>query len=458
MSSGGPRRVIGAFSLFVALSSRAQGQQTLADSADRLNAAGQWDAVLNLVRTRLPAAPVDEACQLRLARMRSLARLRRYDEASREQANYAASCSAVVLSAVRSHAKTELAEELALPTLPTGGVDFSAIDFFWQVVDTLTADHEPSETLWRTMFVTPGYRLSFTNVQPLRANLELAFRPSLVAARDSILRTGGDRTLQIQHLRRALSDRAGMTRLADSLRRNFRADTAVRLAARLLPAAVSGMREAPLVTFAIFRPDAYGTSRGVVLDLGFAATRDIVPVLAHEFHHAFVSSVDEGAAPASDEPDFLLYSALYNLRNEGIADLLDKSYPLITGSASPSYVERYNREYESSDRTLSAIDALLAGADGDRSKLPSTGQHIRDLLWSGGHPVGARMAREIMDRFGADSIIAATASPFRFLRVYDAARTAHAMPPLFQGGSWALLRDLESAARSRKVRVSRPSR
>src|SRR4051794_31620039 len=44
--------------------------------------------------------------------------------------------------------------------MPSSGLDFSAIDAFWPVVDLLRKDVEPSDAQWKTLLDTPGYRLA----------------------------------------------------------------------------------------------------------------------------------------------------------------------------------------------------------------------------------------------------------------------------------------------------------
>ncbi len=73
---------------------------------------------------------------------------------------------------------------------PEYAFDFSGIDPFWDVHDTLAADAEPSDSLWEALWNTPGYEL-LERVERRRSALSdgfrLAFRPSMRTAADSVL-------------------------------------------------------------------------------------------------------------------------------------------------------------------------------------------------------------------------------------------------------------------------------
>ena len=85
----------------------------------------------------------------------------------------------------------------------------------------------------------------------------------------------------------------------------------------------------------------------------------------------------------------MLY-ALASLRTEGIADLVDRTYPLVaTSPALDRYVRRYNEVYERTPSILQGLDSLLVVASEKPEEMPTVGQRARSLFG----PVDMRTAR-----------------------------------------------------------------
>lgn len=437
----------GIFPVTATLSLLAAGAATgqrLADSAARLNASGHWQEALNVASSRPPVASGQEraeSCRLLTQRLVAYDHLGRLENGTARLKSYDETCSGVKLDAVDSRLLRMTRRDLLLPALPKSGLDFSGIDRFWRVVDTLTADREPSEALWHSMFVTPGYRLSFFNVQPLRSDYELAFRPSRARERDSILAHKGDDADRLNHLGRAIVQRRELERFRDSLARTDVTRDALAITARFLPPGTTQGATPPFVAFAVFREDAYATGpRTVCVDLIRALDGGLDVLLAHEFHHTFLYAITRVPIVSDDSADGLLMNTLTAVRAEGLADLIDK--PSLLAAPPPdlaSYAKRYTRERDSAVVTLRAIDAVLANASRDSASLRTAGRRVSALLWSGGHPVGGYMARRIVDTFGIDSILPGAYSPFAFFRTYIAAERAHGTASPFSAGTNALL-------------------
>ena len=142
-----------------------------------------------------------------------------------------------------------------------------------------------------------------------------------------------------------------------------------------------------------------------------------------------------------DTPDeFPLRSAIQGMRNEGLADLIDKPYPLIsTNPVRAAYVTRYNDEYARTPATLRQIDSLLAVIASDSTQMSPAGQRVRTLLWSNGHASGAYIARTIYERFGVDSLFPAITSPVAMLRTYSVVEKARGHPAPFSPPAWRVL-------------------
>jgi hypothetical protein len=106
-------------------------------------------------------------------------------------------------------------------------------------------------------------------------------------------------------------------------------------------------------------------------------------------------------------------------------------------------VKRYNEEYAHTPATLHTVDSLLALAADDSAQLRAVGTRIIQLLWSGGHPTGAYMARTIGETFGVDSIFPAVYSPAAFLGTYAAAERKRGNPAPFSVAGMRVIDDLE---------------
>ena len=331
-------------------------------------------------------------------------------------------------------------------TMPTTGLDFSGVDQFWQIVDLFLANREPTDDQWRALLSTPGYRLDERSIgHTVRRDIELAFSSSRRAEFDSLTTLTNDQASRLQHLRRALGQRAQLVALRDSLPRAFPVEEARRLAQGYLPAGATSLGDPPLVAFAIFRNDAYSQEQGVIADLLNVLDKGLNPMLGHEFHHTYLSRAENRAlARDRNTPDGELVQAFRQLRNEGLADLVDKPYPLAwTSEVRAAYVKRYNEEYARTPATLRAVDSLLAAVAVDSTQLPAAGARALQLFWSGGHPNGAYMARTIVETFGVDSLFPAVHNPVAFLRTFAAAERKRGNPPPFSPAAMRTIDALE---------------
>lgn len=333
--------------------------------------------------------------------------------------------------------------------MPTSGLDFTAIDEFWRAVDLLQKDVEPSDSQWQALLATPGYRLAQMAIGPVaKEDLELAFKPSRRAAFDSLTKLTNDRATRLTHLVRAASLRPQLNAFRDSLSRSAPVAEAVRTAAKFLPPGATNVGDPPFVAFAIFRNDGYSLGPGVIVDLLNAYEANLVLFLGHEFHHTYVGRAQEaalGPAVRIDNPDDrALRGAIQALRNEGIADLVDKPYPLTwPNPVRAAYVKKYNEEYAKTPETLRQLDSLLQVVADDSTQLTAAGTRARALLWSNSHANGAYIARTIYERFGVDSLYPAVTNPAALLRTYTAAEKARGNAPPFSAKAWRVIEGFE---------------
>jgi hypothetical protein len=342
-----------------------------------------------------------------------------------------------------------LVAALQIPAAPARvrSIDFTAFDRFWRIADILSRDAEPSEADWRSMLETPAYRLVQTNLGPvIREAMEATFRPSRRA--DFARATGAmnNAGMVASHLARVVAERRDLEAFRDSLGRANVIQDAIAIAARYLPAGATATGSPPPVSAALFIDDGYSLPDGIVVDLLNVRHLNLAINLAHEFHHSYVNRMARPLPPGSESaPDAALGHALYDLRNEGIADQIDKPYPMRSPNAGlADYVAQYNAEYPRTPQRLAELDSLLIAVSRDRARMPAVSGRAAHLFWSNGHPNGAYIAREISETFGMDSLRAATRDPAIFLRVYASAERRHGRPDPFSTEAWSVIDELDT--------------
>jgi hypothetical protein len=417
-----------------------------ADSAAKLNRAGRWRDALAVARLRMPVAAADEKCSLRIDILQAIERMGWLEGTANEFKSFDAQCGTSAPVRERAAEVARIRAEVTLPPLPATGLDFSGVDEFWRLADQLAKDVEPSEDDWHRMFSTVGYRLSMQQISSTRSDMEIALRPSRTAEFDSLTKMNNQQAGLLRHFRATIPNRAGIAKYRDSVARALPVEQAVALAARFLPPHATEGKSPPLVAFTVFVDDAYSLGpAGVVIDIDHIyEDGSLTLLLAHEFHHTYLSMLSTLRDPMGDS-SATLYFALRNMRNEGIADLIDKPHPLAPGKTAnrAAYAKNYNDAYARTPAVIHSIDSALVVAADDSTKLPAVGRRVRELLPSSGHFNGSYVAREIDETFGADSLYPAVHDFFAFLRIYASAEAKRGNPPPFSAKSVALLDALE---------------
>jgi len=431
--------------LLVALTASTLAAQSrpLSDSVMALNRAGKWELAGQLAAAGLrTTTDAEERCALFAGGLYASVRMNQFANGPGQLRAFDAMCASTKVVKQQAKDIEQIRRDLTLPPMPTG-IDWTAVDQFWMAVDTLSRDIEPSPAQWRALLTSPGYRIATISHPNVGRAIELAFKPSKRAQRDSVMaRASGDSAL-IAHLVETVAAREELSRFRASMEPRL-ADTiayAMRNASRFLPAGATN-RPPPLVTFCIFAPDGYSQSPGIVLDLDYAHRSNLGNFLSHEFHHAYSSPFDRTTPGSSSDGRF--YQAIRQLKNEGIADMIDKPHPLIATAGEERYVAAYNSAYDKTPATLRVIDSLLVTAGSDSAKLVDSGRRAQDLLIYGSHPNGAYMARAILETFGRDSLIATIPNAFAFVRMYEAAEAKRGNTSPFSAAGRAALSMMEN--------------
>jgi hypothetical protein len=420
-----------------------------ADSVAQLNRTGRWTDAAALASRSLSGRvlPLDEQCPLLFGLAYADARIARYDFGKEILDAFFEKCRTLPSAAQYLADAEKLRHDVDLPPLPRTGLDFSAVDEFWHVAGLLAADREPSEAEWRAMLSTIGYRLSLSVIQTTRADLEIALRPSQRATFDSLANVTGNSDLRerVQHLARAYANRDALKAYRDTVAKGLPIERAIAMTSRYLPPHATEGKVPPLVAFALFRGDGYslGPER-IIMDLDQARAADLTLFLAHEFHHSYLSGLNQLHFPTGPDASASLVRTLGFARNEGIADLIDKPYPLKTGQGyGEAYVNGYNAAYARTPAVIHSIDSALTVAADDSTKMQEVGMRVSQLLPSNGHYNGSYMAREIYETFGVDSLFPGVRNAFAFWRAYGEAEVKRGKPWPFSPKSTSLLDQLE---------------
>ncbi len=253
---------------------------------------------------RMPVATADEKCSLRIDILESQERMGLLEGAASEFKTFDPQCGESAAARARAGELTRIRSETTLPPLPTPASTFPASTNSGALADQLTKDVEPSEDDWHRFASSVGYRLSLQLVPTTRFDMEIALRPSRGAEFDSLTKIANDQADRLRHLRATMTHRVALTAYRDSLTRSLPVDKAVAIMARFLPPHATDGKIPPLVAFGLFRDDAYSLGpRGVVIDLDHVYEEGgLENLLAHEFHHSYLSAMSSLREPQGDSP------------------------------------------------------------------------------------------------------------------------------------------------------------
>ena len=314
---------------------------------------------------------------------------------------------------------------------PDYAFDFSGVDPFWAVHDSLVRDVEPPDSLWDALWSTPGYAV-FDAVERRRPALtrgfRLAYMPSLSAEADSVALEPSWVSRIIPHARQISQARDSLASFIEELTSSDWLREGRDLAQRYLPEGTTEQYPPPLVSFFYFL-DARGYSERLLLDpLYFMHIRNPVKILSHEFHHYYTSRIEPPLKPFED--DFLAWT-LSTTENEGVAGMLDKAdvpsmsqaelvraYP---DSSRRAYFAEHQVEYRKSNERLAQVEDVLERVATHPDSSDALGRWINRELPDNGRIMGAYMAAVIEQVLGRDRLLDVVGDPFAFWRRYNEA-------------------------------------
>lgn len=352
-------------------------------------------------------------------------------------------CFSIFLAAPAAHGAQVAAGSAAIDQAPAAnaaqpGADFTGVDAFWRIVDTLQRNEEPLPAAWDELFTTPGYAALEARERrraALTVALRAAFKPSLEGERETLLAKGDWTSRVIRHVQDLPTQRAALTAFQRDLAASDPLARAVALAATLLPAGVTERYGRPAVAFLFFLPDGRGYPDLIVADLAhLAAKPDVVPFFAHESVHFFHGRLSRsGTLPANraDAGSSALLGLLTKIEEEAIADQFDKIDALTASDAElaarhrdPSWLA-YLRDYRSAlagvDAELQRFGASLQAMAGRPPDMPALVAELAASLALEGRPLGMVLAQAIRQQLGDAALATSFADPVRFFALYQQA-------------------------------------
>lgn len=309
--------------------------------------------------------------------------------------------------------------------LPIKGrdLDFSGMNAFYKLVETLMNDREPGEVQWNALFKTQAYAylLEHENKEDFfRKYFPMVFMPSRRNILDKELKQlEGYKKRVLEHF---ISVKSHMDELREYQEKLSGIDLIKQSKQRTreyLPEGIIDKYAPPPVCFAIFEPDGKASEKLIVVDLYFAMQIDIEGFLAHELHHYYVSRMTDFQLPAEENDYYYLLRSLRQLQLEGTADRIDKK-GIISKKSKNWYEENYSRAYHNSNMIFSKIDSILTDI-----KMGASEKKGFTAMWNvlpfGAHPNGYFMAELIESKIGKNALIGCLDNPFKFFYLYNQA-------------------------------------
>ena len=362
----------------------------------------------------------------------------------------------------RSLCLCALLSSAILPPLTQGRqrLDFSGIDRFWPVYNTLTAGHEPSRAAWDSLFATPGYA-ALEARERRRAAIEQAMRvalmPGRAATRDSVIRAGGFTARAARHLAGLPAARESLAVFERELRRSDIVETARRAVSAFLPQGLADSVPPPPIALIFFADDGRGYPSLVIADLlRLARTGLDTGFFAHELFHFYRRRFAVSPTPRASDAgivELLAYPA-----EEGVADQLDKRRyvettddgfaELMRRPGASRYAAEYRAAYRRAGEAMARVSAALEHARAQPDSANAIARVARDSLPDAGRALGAFMAHAIDSMLGRQALISAAGDTFRFWHAYDRAaiRAAQGVPRLSARAS-EVIRRVERTSR-----------
>lgn len=307
------------------------------------------------------------------------------------------------------------------------GQQFSEVSFdiFWESMDQIEAQDRTSIEALNRLWSSPGYNswMSSKKSQSIFHNYyTLINKPNLQDSLKSELeKAKGYRVVLFQHMIEAKQKKKDLQVFLKNIVDTDIIEQAKNNAFKYLPDTLSVKDDSTIIALMIFQPDAFAIPEDnvILMDVLFAYNygKGFEKFLGHELFHIYTGKYISRLKPFDYEDDALIWG-IDKLRNEGIADLIDKEN-IFDKDYKSEYDLKYIEHYQNSKQHLQAIDSLLQEIARDHFKLKEVGKEVRREMPFGAHPLGLYIAKIIKSEMGKKSLLQCLESPFPFLYLYN---------------------------------------
>lgn len=311
-------------------------------------------------------------------------------------------------------------------------IDKSALDIYWEITDTLSADKEPSIELWKKMADHPAYmqiEKAGNRMSYLKKVLPIVYMPSKSDQLEEIL--NGKESLNqylAKHLIEVKKKRKKLEKYLDSEDFEYYSDAWL-ISLVYLPDDINDKLDNLNIYLAHFEANAFG-GKSITVDLLHlynGEKNNNMDFLAHEFHHTLRDrSLEHIVFYPKDSTIEPIIEALNKLPLEGVASILDKSKYFQDGyydyakKNSPAHAESVKEFVELVNNVPSNLAMIDSVLNSDLSERDKGTRIFENLPWSG-HAVGFYMSRAIENAHGRDKLIFAQYDVREFIQLYQEA-------------------------------------
>lgn len=331
------------------------------------------------------------------------------------------------------------------PTYPQG-MDFSGMNAFWEIMESLENDCMPSEEKWEELFITPGYitgnEHEFSH-DYFKRFYTLAFMPSKQNELAKELQKSSFYTPYLKHIASIKKQKEEIKKKQRELENSNEIFTrAFERVKHYLPDGITEKYPEPTIAFMIFGPDGRGYET-ILVDLVYFLQNEeqAVDFIAHEMHHYYLGK--ESVMRAGEVELLWVIEQIYA---EGLADQIDKKSIYFGNglSAQSEKALRFRELVYDTPNVIRKMDSLLNDMILSPERYKTNALKISGLVPQSGHPTGYFMATTLLENAGAECLVEDFGNPFAFFRRYnDMARNSKGKYPTFSDTSLQLIGELE---------------
>ncbi len=327
------------------------------------------------------------------------------------------------------------------------GFNFQPCYAYWQLTNQLRKGLKPTPEEWDQLKKTDGYkRINQAAWDQFVQQVDLVYTPGNEARIQQALKT--DRSLQ--HIVRYANEEANLKKYIAQIDQLHVMDSAMVYTKRMLPEKWKNCFPVPKVDYVLYNYDGSAREYGVTMDLLLSYDMDTYRpgrFLGHELlHYALfycrIKTRHFKQVPPNHQAAFV---AINGISEEGIADLIDKSFMLFDEKSpyrdKDLFLDLYSTQSSLCIAKINQAFEQLA----DQSFEPYTSfSYWNSSVLAAGHVPGMYMGRMIHQHGFTDELIKHIENPFNFFYLYNkAAKKDKTKPPTFSPKAVSFLKAME---------------